>query len=178
MATQHLRRLTLLRHAHASPADATTPDRDRELDHQGVRDATLLGQRLKVAGARPSLIITSTAARAVRTARIVAAALGYPQEFVQREATLYLATAAEILGVIAVQDDAFAHVMVCGHNPGLSDLAAALARQQLESLPTAGLVTIGLDVRSWSGASTGGELLATDFLPSDRPATSPGPGNP
>ncbi len=162
MEARYQRRLTLLRHAHAAPGDTSTPDRDRPLDSRGEQEAKLIGQRLHDSGARPSLIITSPAARASRTARLIASVLGYPQEFVQREASLYLANPADLLLVIAAQDDAFMDMLVCAHNPGLSELASQLTHQTLDSLPTAGLVTIGLDARTWSGTTAGGALIRQD----------------
>jgi len=77
------RQLTLLRHAKSSWDDARLKDRNRPLNDRGERDAPVMGQRLRARGARPTLIITSPAVRARRTAQIIAREIGFPQEFLQ-----------------------------------------------------------------------------------------------
>lgn len=144
------KRLTLLRHAKAEPEAGATHDRERPLAPRGLKDAPLMGQRLREAGVRPSLILTSPATRALQTARLVATELGYPLEFLQREADLYLASPAEIRAVLARQDDAFNDVIVCGHNPGLTDLANELTGAQIGNVPTCGVVVIEADIRHWA----------------------------
>lgn len=156
------KRLTLLRHAKAQPPDASLPDRERPLNGRGERDAPRMGRRLKETGARPSLIVTSPAVRALQTARLVAHELGYPLEFLQREADLYLATPDEILQVIARQDNAFNDMIVCGHNPGLTDLANRLTGANIDNLPTCGVVVIEAAVRDWHDLRRGGALLRFD----------------
>lgn len=122
-----------------------------------------MGQRLRIRGARPTLILTSTAVRARQTAQIIAHEIGYPPEFLQREGELYLASPDQILAVLARQDSSFRDVLVCGHNPGLSELAGRLLGAELEHLPTAGVVVIGVSVSRWSDlAKVGGELLNFD----------------
>ena len=86
------KRLTLVRHAKSSWDDASAADHDRTLNGRGERDAPMMGQRLLERGARPSLILTSTAKRARKTARLIAKQLGYPIEFIQGESELYLAS--------------------------------------------------------------------------------------
>jgi len=131
-----VKRLTLLRHASARPQDATTGDRERGLDSTGEQDARWMGRRLRSAGIRPSLILTSPALRALQTARIVARELAYPLEFLQREPALYLASPADLLQVIACQDDTFNDMLVCGHNPGITQLANQLTAAAIDSIPT------------------------------------------
>ena len=88
-----MKRLTLLRHAKSSWKDPLLDDFDRPLNQRGERDAPVMGRRLQARGARPSMILTSPAKRALRTARLIAQAINYPAEFLQREAELYLAVA-------------------------------------------------------------------------------------
>ncbi|MCC7258832.1 MAG: histidine phosphatase family protein [Gammaproteobacteria bacterium] len=162
MATAVTRRITLLRHARAVPGDATTPDEQRPLDERGEREAPLIGRRLRNAGARPSLILVSPAVRALQTARLVAQELGYPQEFLQRETDLYLASPAAILAVLARQDDSFHDILVCGHNPGLTDLANGLTDAGIVDLPTCGFVVIEATLRQWCDLGAGSRLVLAD----------------
>ena len=150
-----LKRLTLLRHAKAQQDSGGLADRERALTERGEQDAPLMGRRLRETGARPSLIITSPAVRALQTARLLAREIGYPLEFLQREADLYLAPPDDILAVISRQDDAFKDLLVCGHNPGLTQLAGLLTGRALEDIPPCGLVVIEAAVDSWTGLRSG-----------------------
>jgi phosphohistidine phosphatase len=158
------RQLTLLRHAKSSWDGPGLKDRDRPLNERGERDAPVMGRRLRARGSRPTLMLTSPAVRARRTAQIIASEIGYPQEFLQREEDLYLASPGEIIAVIARQDSSFRDLIVCGHNPGLTELANRLTGAGIDNVPTTGVVIIGLDLKSWAdldGAQ--GELLLFDY---------------
>ena len=143
------RRVTLLRHAKSSHDDYSLTDHDRPLNARGERDAPIMGQRLMLKGGRPSLILTSTAVRARRTAKLIAREIGYPLEFIQSERELYLADPGTILDVIAGQDTSFHDIVVCGHNPGMTELACMLSRTHIDNVPTCGMVVLDTDIDSW-----------------------------
>lgn len=148
------RRLTLIRHAKSSWSDAGIDDFDRELNERGQHDAPMMGRRLKARGARPSLIITSPARRARQTAQLLAREIGYPLEFVQSEPELYLASAADMLAVLARQDPGFLDLVLVGHNPGLTDLAAGLSGVMIDNVPTCGIVALEIIGDDWSHIPT------------------------
>lgn len=144
-----MKTLTLVRHAKSSWKDTGLRDIERPLNARGRRDAPEMGRRIKEHGIRPSLIVSSPAVRAWTTARIIAAEIAYPLEFLQREDGLYLASVDEILDVIAAQDDGFNSLMVVGHNPGMTDFANFLHTGLTNNLPTAGVVSVDIDHDSW-----------------------------
>ena len=146
-----MKRLTLLRHAKSSWKERHLADHDRPLSERGERDAPKMGARLSARKARPSLILSSSAARAFATAKHVAEALAYPLEFLQTEPRLYLASPNDILELIRSQEDNFSDLLIVGHNPGLTDLANQLLPDLgLDNLPTAGVVAIEFAARKWS----------------------------
>jgi phosphohistidine phosphatase len=147
------KRITLLRHAKSSHHDPSLRDHERPLSPRGERDATRMGRRMAEKGARPSLIVTSTATRTRQTARLFAQAIGYPIEFIQSEPELYLAAPDTILTVIAGQDDSFNDVVVCGHNPGMTELASDLSGTYIDNVPTCGVVVLDADIESWDELS-------------------------
>ena len=156
--------ITLLRHAKSDAGNARVSDQERGLSRRGMKDVPEMAARMLAANIRPSLILSSPAVRAWETAKIVATDLGYPGEFLQRETSLYLASKNELLRIIAAQDDGFNHLMIVGHNPGLSDLAEELAPGQSLNIPTCGLVTIELDTENWAlTASCDSRLLVFDY---------------
>lgn len=149
MSTKHT--LTLLRHAKSSWDHPGLSDHDRPLNERGKRDAPEMGRRLKARGIRPSLLLASTAKRTTQTAKLVAKAIGFPTEFIQRERTLYHASPDEIMRVVCAQDPAFQHVLVIGHNPGISELANRLSDGIVGNMPTAAMITLEADVDDWHG---------------------------
>lgn len=156
-----MKRLTLVRHAKSSWDDSNLEDRDRPLSERGERDAPYMGGRLRARKARPSLIVSSPATRALQTARIIAAELGYPAEFLQIEHALYLAGVSELRHVIGAQDERCADLMVVGHNPGLTELANALMGEPwIDNLPTGGVVAIDFDTTRWTALSSRDATLA------------------
>ena len=114
-----------------------------------ISRAKWLYDRLKAAGIRPSLIVSSPAVRAWKTARIVAKQIAYPVEFLQREPGLYHAGVNKLLDIISVQDDGFNSIMVVGHNPGLTDLANELSPGLTSNIPTAGFVSLLIGTEDW-----------------------------
>ena len=156
--------LTLVRHAKSSWNDPTLTDRQRPLNTRGERDAPKMGKRIVNHGIRPSLIISSPAARAWTTARIIAQEIGYPAEFLQREDSLYLASLDDLLAVVAAQDNGFNSLLVVAHNPGLTEFANFLQPGLTNNLPTAGVVSVQIESDDWSlYEQPETELLAYDY---------------
>jgi len=145
-----MKTLTIVRHAKSSWNHPGLTDRERPLNKRGERDAPIMGVRIAEADIRPSLIVSSPAVRAWTTASIVANALNYPQEFLQREKDLYLASLNDILDVVVAQDNGFNNLMLFGHNPGMTQFANYLSPGLTNNLPTAGVVSVNIDQDSWN----------------------------
>jgi len=145
-----MKTLTLLRHAKSSWEDSGLTDRERPLNRRGERDAPRMGERIRELGIRPSLIVSSPANRAWTTAKIVAAEISYPAEFLQRERDLYLAGTRTIIDVVARQDPGFNSIMLVGHNPGLTEFANFMIPNLTANLPTAGIVSVLVHSDDWN----------------------------
>ncbi len=145
-----MKTLTLVRHAKSSWSNTNLSDRKRPLNKRGERDAPIMGKRIVEHGIRPSLIVSSPATRAWTTAKIIAKEISYPQEFLQREDSLYLASLDEILDVIMAQDNEFNSLMVVGHNPGMTSVANFLSPGLTHNLPTAGVVSVQIEKEDWN----------------------------
>jgi phosphohistidine phosphatase len=157
-----MKRLLLLRHAKAVPATEPLADSARSLAERGERDARRIGERLREHAMRPALLLSSPAARALRTAQLVAAVLDYPSEHIAVENRLYLAPPALIAAVIAAQSPAVETLLVVGHNPGLSELVHELLPSfHVDDLPTAGIVALDYaEARTWSHLAGAAATLA------------------
>jgi len=136
------RRLTLLRHAKAQSIDACAEDFERALTHRGGLEAREMAKRIVRHDLAPDLILVSPAERAWSTAEIIADACELDAKQVQCARELYLAAPETIWELLVKRHAGMAHILICGHNPGLSQLASRLGpKPQRRELPTAGLVT-------------------------------------
>ena len=150
-----MRCLTLIRHAHAEAERAGIKDFDRSLSETGVREARAAALKLAAENPQVDLILSSPAVRALQTAQIFARALAYPEPRIGTDASLYLASPDAILAALEDIEDAVRHVLVFGHNPGISILARQLsANSRMPELNTAGVFSIQLTLPSWAEART------------------------
>ena len=145
-----MKTLTIIRHAKSSWSDTSLSDAKRPLNRRGKHDAPMMGERIHDHGIRPSLIVSSPATRAWSTAKIIAEAINYPREFLQKEKSLYLASLDRILDVVVAQDNGFNNLMIIGHNPGLTDFVNFLVPGLTNNLPTAGVVSVEIEQDDWS----------------------------
>jgi phosphohistidine phosphatase len=168
--------LQLLRHAKSSWREAGLEDRDRPLNARGHRAARLLAVHLARQPA-PDLVLCSSALRTRETLEHILRAY-HPKPPVSIEDALYLATARALVARIEAVDDEVATLLVIGHNPGLHELAAGLARhgprhdraRLAAKFPTAALASFRLD-GSWHAIRHAPIALAAYVVPSDLDAT-------
>ena len=117
--------LHLLRHA-KSGSEAAGDDHQRALTRRGVIAARLVGRNLPAATGPLDLVLCSSARRARRTMELALAAYPEPPRVAIEEA-LYLATRNQLLARLRRLSEADRNVLLIGHNPGLHELALALA---------------------------------------------------
>jgi len=142
--------ILLLRHAKSSWKDLSLSDHNRPLNKRGKRTAPIMGQRLSIKEHQPQYVISSTAKRALDTACIVTNEIGFNLDKIETKSRLFHAWPDDICEVIAQCDDSFDKLMVVGHNPGVTMLANELLKSnKFNNIPTAGLVTISLDINNW-----------------------------
>lgn len=144
-----MKRLYLVRHAKSGWNHSELDDRDRPLNSRGKRDAPFMGQRLKDHDVCPDLIISSPAKRAVKTAKVIAEAVGYPKKQITINDSLYLQGTQAILDTIRGVDDAHQSLMLFGHNPDFTELAELLTDYEVENIPTCGIFCIDFNVGFW-----------------------------
>ncbi|MFG2072019.1 SixA phosphatase family protein [Nonomuraea maritima] len=116
-----MRTLIVLRHAKAAHV-AGLADRERPLTHRGERDAQQVGQELRAAGLDPDVVLCSPAVRTRRTAQ-----LAFPGKDISYERDIYEAYADELLEIVRRCEPDARTVVLCGHNPGVHELAVGLA---------------------------------------------------
>jgi phosphohistidine phosphatase len=155
-----MRRLMLLRHAKTETDAPSGRDVDRRLDNRGRSDAAEIGGFIGRHPPFPDTVLVSHAARAHQTWDIAWEAMKdrvrAPQVEILPE--LYGADAAQLLQTIREQSAADPkRLMLVGHNPGMHELALALAsggdaagRKALaDNLPTSALAGFDFAIDDW-----------------------------
>ena len=133
------RTLSLLRHGDALPATPGADDFQRQLSERGSNDIHRLLHWSIQHDLKADWIYASPATRTQSSARPFAEAWACPQIDLTE---LYLADPHQLLDCLRQTPDDIQHVLLVGHNPGLSYLASDLEQQQQpSSLPAAGLVS-------------------------------------
>lgn len=139
--------VSIMRHAKSDWETGARADFERPLAPRGERDAGRMAKWLSMQAFSPEQIVSSTAVRAVQTARIVATALGdIPITWCEQ---LYLAE-LDVLVDTVTRAPADKWLLV-GHNPGLEELVefcdpGVRARSRFVKLmPTAAIYAIALN---------------------------------
>jgi phosphohistidine phosphatase len=144
------RRLTLVRHANAEQ-ESDVRDFERPLSKKGLGEANDMARRFVERNLIPDLILASAAVRTRETAETFAKVLGVPPRLLQMDESLYLAEGDHILTTIRAVGPRVRHLMVIGHNPGISAAAISLAPETVQGdLPTCGTLTMGAACRTWN----------------------------
>ena len=124
-------RVTLIRHAEAG--DDAPRDEARALTARGRQDARRLGQALARRGVEFSVMVTSPLVRAVQTAEIVAAELGYRERIGVTDLLVPEGTASQVVAFLRTslratgrQLEGTPSIALVAHEPILSAVAAAL----------------------------------------------------
>jgi phosphohistidine phosphatase len=138
-------RLTILRHGHAiDTAPGGGRDFDRPLSPRGHDEALRAGRQIAAEVGLPDLALVSPALRTRQTAEALGSvgleprAREYPDE-------LYLATLPTLLTHLRAAQGTLGHVLLVGHNPGLSELVTALRGDETHAgLGTAEWVSLEL----------------------------------
>jgi phosphohistidine phosphatase len=117
--------LYLLRHGIAADAQAGESDTTRALTSDGRRKLRKVLKAVAEAKVKPTLMWSSELKRAIQTAEVAKAVLGYQGEILRTKALAPGADAEQVWEEIRVHRDE-ASLMLVGHNPQFDQLAPYL----------------------------------------------------
>lgn len=171
-------RILLLRHAKSSWDHPGLRDHDRPLAPRGERAASQMGAHVAGTDLRIGRIVSSTAVRALSTARLFREAFDRQLSLASRR-DLYHADAMDLLAIAREEanGDDDARIMLVAHNPGMHDLALFLcgecetdsfARLQTK-FPTAALAEFDVPTNSTADFQPGSARLLRFVRPKDLP---------
>ena len=158
-----MKKLFVLRHAKSSWDDSSLADFDRPLNQRGMRAAPFMGELMARQSLSPAIILSSSAERARATAELVKGSANFAAE-IRFDARIYEAIPQGLRQVVAELDDAINSAMLVGHNPGIEGFIRYLTGQ-LESMPTAALAVIKLNIDNWNAIDDGCGELQNLFRP-------------
>jgi len=152
--------LYLLRHAKSDWETDAVTDFQRPLNKRGKKAARQIGEYLanKISGS--ILIVSSPALRAWQTAVTVSQALNVPEEEITFIGEIYMATAEELVNVLAKIPKNEKKVLLIGHNPGLEELLDFIVQDEIPEtndgkiLTTAALAHVQL-TQDWQHLDNG-----------------------
>lgn len=148
--------LTLFRHAKSSWDISGLDDRERPLNARGLAAAPMMGAFLRRHGLKPDLVLCSPSVRTRQTFELASGGWE-PEPRTKYESGLYLAEPTGLLERVRRTPATVRHLMIVGHNPGLQILGIeligtgepALIAALSEKLPTAGVVVLKFESKSW-----------------------------
>jgi len=175
-----MRTLTLLRHAKSGWDDPALRDFDRALNAKGKRAARTMGEHCRREGLSWDHVISSPAVRCIETLDAFCEGYGKTLKPVW-DRRVYLASCVNLLDVLNEAPAEVGSVLMCGHNPGLEDLAlmltpddGATVREDLEEkFPTGSAAVLEFE-GAWSDLSARAARLTRFVRPRDLdPALGP-----
>jgi len=174
-----MRQLLLLRHAKSSWDDPGLPDHARPLNARGRRAAAAMARAMRELDLAPEVVLVSSARRTLQTLEALAPLPDSP--IVEPMDALYLAPWEKLLELVRGVPETARSALVVGHNPGLHELALALAgaaamaggsglaaRRLAEAYPTGALAEFSV-ATPWRLLEPGGGRLVRFVAPSDLP---------
>lgn len=145
-----MKTLVLIRHGKSSWKDKNLKDIERPLKKRGLADGSLMTKVLKERQIIPDLIITSPAARALETAKILASEYSMDTNQIVTESRLYMESKGKLLKEINKIDEKFNTVFLISHNPAITDLANTLTGEEIKNIPTSGAFAVQFENITWA----------------------------
>lgn len=171
-----MHQLLLLRHAKSSRDDARLADRDRPLSARGRLAAATMRQAMRRLGLAPDLVLVSPARRTLQTLEALEPWDDTP--LIEHVEALYLANVLDLLAALRGIAETVRSVLFIGHNPGLHELALAIAgtralaspddatRRLVTGYPTGALAEFAI-AGPWMQLGAGGGRLTRFLTPRD-----------
>ena len=147
-----MKSITIIRHAESEWSSLT--DFDRPLNTRGLSDAKLMGNVLLNKKINLDIIISSSANRAINTAKIIADQIQIDTDILEHE-NIYKSSSEELFDIVTELDDNINSAAFVGHNPTLHVLSEKFSAKRFTDFPTCSIVKINFNIKSWIDISIG-----------------------
>ena len=157
-----MKSIMILRHAEA--ALNSKIDHNRSLTIKGEKDSNKIGQYIESINHIPQLVITSSANRALSTAKNVISA-GKWGSNLNIESSIYGGKPDYLLSLLSKQKNEYDIICLIGHEPNFSTFIAKITDNIYRPLRTASIVLINLDIVKWENIQFGMGTLSWHIEP-------------
>jgi phosphohistidine phosphatase len=157
-----MKRLFLLRHGKAQPADGSTEDFERTLLLSGMQDASAMARYLRKGDYKLDLVLCSTSARTTQTAELVLQAL---ESEIEYRDNLYLADVSKLLAAVRGAPAVVTNLMLVGEPVRRKERARHEALE--EKFPTGALAILDFDIGRWRDVEKSAGKLVDFVRPKD-----------
>jgi phosphohistidine phosphatase len=151
-----MKTLIIVRHAKSSWDNTNVSDHDRTLNDRGKKDAPKMAKRVHEKIEEIDVLVSSTATRALTTAKYFAEEFDIKPKNIILQPKLYLAEPRSFIEVISGFDNDWKRVAVFAHNPGISEFANSLTNVRVDDMPTCAVFAVKIDTKNWD------EFLSAD----------------
>ncbi|MCF8233547.1 MAG: histidine phosphatase family protein [Bacteroidales bacterium] len=144
-----MKTLYIVRHAKSSWDYPDLTDHDRPLLEKGKKRTKKIIDFILDKSIQVDYIISSSAVRALETAKFLARAMRYPVEDIKVDPQVYHADAEKLKDQFFDLSDKYNSVMLFGHNPAFTNFANFFLEEKIDWLPTSGIVCIDFETEKW-----------------------------
>lgn len=144
-----MKTLYIVRHAKSSWDYPELTDHDRPLLEKGKKRTKKIIDFILDKSIQVDYIISSSAVRALDTAKFLARAMRYPVEDIKVDPQVYHADAEKLKDQFFDLSDKYDSVMLVGHNPTFTNFANYFLEEKIDWLPTSGIVCIDFETEKW-----------------------------
>lgn len=144
-----MKQLYITRHGKSSWDYSDIADIDRPLNARGIRNSYSMAERLLRQGARPDIIVSSPATRALSTAVIFMRVLKLPAGILRIDENIYDGDLGDLTRIITSTGPEYSCLMLFGHNPAFTVLANRFLVESVDNIPTAGIVSLTFEAENW-----------------------------
>lgn len=149
-----MKQLILIRHGKSS-WDFDVNDKDRPLKLRGIKDGHLVAGALKEKELKIDKVYASPANRALHTCMIFMRQMDYPLEQVTMTDELYDFSGESVMNFVRGLNDQHSCILIFGHNYAFTNVANKWGNQDIDNVPTSGLVLLQFDAKKWADVQKG-----------------------
>lgn len=159
--------LILVRHATAEEAHFRMKDFERQLVSKGFTEAAIMGKWMVEKGIKPDRFLSSPAARAYKTAEIVADQLRINIDEIVLDRDLYDGGPRAYLSAVTTTPPETEMLVLFGHNPDITYFGEYLSGSDIGSMKKGGVAIIDFENFNWDEVSSKTGSLVSYTSPQD-----------
>ncbi len=144
-----MKTILLVRHAKSGWDNPSLPDFERTLTGRGKTDAKRMAKRLKEKSIKIDALVSSTAKRAKKTAKIFMKELGIDKKNLEFTDSLYEPSVKDFYDAVEGLNDEDETAALFSHNPGITEFADSLNCQPVYDMAACAVFACKIETKHW-----------------------------